>query len=261
MRLGALGAERSVSVTVAAQRSLAHGALAERLASFVHAHPQAKLVTRSETGERVVELLRAQEVDLGVFLALGPVKGFASEIIGKEELRLVAAPSHPLAQRRSVSPVLLSEFGFVGGIAESHFAQIIDIVMRRLGVRRHRVVAEAQIDELEKRRKLREYRLAEGTRRFHVWVKSTRLGLSGKLDLLIDSPEGLFPVDFKMTTGQPHRNHVMQLCGYARLLEDCYQGEVTKGFVYLIPQNDAVVFDLTEEQRGKQTNSSARFAE
>ena len=110
-------------------------------------------------------------------------------------------------------------------------------------------IAEAQIDELEKRRKLREYRLAEGTRRFHVWVKSTRLGLSGKLDLLIDSPEGLFPVDFKMTTGQPHRNHVMQLCGYARLLEDCYQREVTKGFVYLIPQNDAVVFDLTEERK------------
>lgn len=149
-RLGALGAERSVAVTVAAQRSLAHGALAERLASFVHAHPQAKLVTRSETGERVMELLRTQDVDLGVFLALGPMKGFASEVIGKEELRLVAAPSHPLAKRQSVSPVLLSEFGFVGGIAESHFAQIIDIVMRRLGVRRHLVVAEAQDAETVK---------------------------------------------------------------------------------------------------------------
>jgi hypothetical protein len=40
--------------------------------------------------------------------------------------------------------------------------------------------------------------LAEGTRKFHVWIISKRLGLSGKLDLLIDSPEGLFPVDFKM---------------------------------------------------------------
>ena len=110
-------------------------------------------------------------------------------------------------------------------------------------------IAEAQIDELEKRRKLRKYRLAEGTRKFHVWLTSKRLGLNGKLDLLIESPEGLFPVDFKMTTGTPHRNHVMQLCGYARLLEDCYQREVTKGFVYLIPKNDAVVFDLTEERK------------
>lgn len=110
-------------------------------------------------------------------------------------------------------------------------------------------IAEAQIDQLEKRRKLREYRLSEGTRKFHVRISSTRLGLSGKLDMLIDSPEGLFPVDFKMTTGMPHSNHIMQLCAYARLLEDCYAREVNKGFVYLIPKNDAVVFDLTEERK------------
>ena len=149
-RLDALGGEHSVSVTVAAQRSLAHGMLGERLASFVHAHPQAKLVTRSETGERVLDLLRAQDVDLGVFLALGPIKGLASEVFEKEDLCLVAAPSHTLASRRSVSPVLLSEFGFIGGIAESHFAQMIGVVMRRLGVRRHRVVAEAQDAETVK---------------------------------------------------------------------------------------------------------------
>lgn len=110
-------------------------------------------------------------------------------------------------------------------------------------------VAEAEIDKLEKRRKLREYRLADGERRFHVWLTSGRIGLSGKIDLLIDSPEGLFPVDFKLTTGRPHKNHVAQLCGYALLLEDCYDREVTKGFVYLIPTNDAVVFDLTPEQK------------
>lgn len=110
-------------------------------------------------------------------------------------------------------------------------------------------VAEAEIDKLEKRRKLREYRLADGERRFHVWLSARRIGLTGKLDLLIDSPEGLFPVDFKLTTGRPHKNHVAQLCGYALLLEDCFERDVTKGFVYLIPTNDAVVFDLTAERK------------
>jgi CRISPR-associated exonuclease Cas4 len=69
-------------------------------------------------------------------------------------------------------------------------------------------IEEAKIDRLEKRRKLREYRLVEGERRFHFWLTSERLALTGKLDLLIDSPEGLFPVDFKWTTGRPHRNHI-----------------------------------------------------
>ncbi len=108
-------------------------------------------------------------------------------------------------------------------------------------------IEEAEIDRLEQRRKLTGYRLAEGKRRFHFRLTSTRLGVTGKLDLLIDSPKGLFPVDFKWTTGKPHRNHIFQLCGYALLLEDHFDKPVTKGFVYLIPQSDAVVFDLTTE--------------
>ncbi|HWP56686.1 MAG TPA: CRISPR-associated protein Cas4 [Candidatus Acidoferrales bacterium] len=108
-------------------------------------------------------------------------------------------------------------------------------------------IEEAKIDELEKRRKLSKYKLAQGQRRFHFALSSERLGLSGKLDLLIDSPEGLFPVDFKWTTGRPHRNHIFQLCGYALLLEEQFQRPVTKGFVYLIPQNGAAIFDLTAE--------------
>ena len=54
-------------------------------------------------------------------------------------------------------------------------------------------------------------------------------------------------MDFKWTTGRPHRNHIFQLCGYALLLEDHFQQPVTKGFVYLIPVSDAVVFDLTPD--------------
>lgn len=121
-------------------------------------------------------------------------------------------------------------------------------------------IEEDRIDQLEKRRQLRAYRLNEGYRKFHVWITSERLGLSGKLDLLIDSPAGLFPVDFKFTTGRSFRNHVFQLCGYALLLEDRYQREVTKGFIYLIPQNTAEVIDLTTELKAeaKQTLATIR---
>jgi CRISPR-associated exonuclease Cas4 len=112
-------------------------------------------------------------------------------------------------------------------------------------------IEEDRIDKLEKRRKLAAYRLAEGKRQFHVWLTSERLGLSGKLDLLIESPDGLFPVDFKFTTADPHKNHVLQLCGYALLVEDCYQKPVNTGFVYLIPKDDAVVFDLTKELKAE----------
>ena len=125
-------------------------------------------------------------------------------------------------------------------------------------------IEEAEIDRLEKRRKLSGYRLVEGERRFHFRLSSERLGLSGKLDLLIDSPEGLFPVDFKWTTGRPHRNHIFKLCAYALLLEDYFLQPVTKGFVYLIPASDAVAFNLTpdlKEQTGKMLEEIRRMIE
>src|SRR5438105_10535076 len=85
---------------------------------------------------------------------------------------------------------------------------------------------EFRLDALEKRRTLRRYDLASGTRRFHVWLESKRLGLSGKLDLLITSSQGYYPVDFKYSKGRPHKNHAFQLAGYALLVEEAFQTQV-----------------------------------
>lgn len=105
-------------------------------------------------------------------------------------------------------------------------------------------IEEARIDKLENRRKLKEYGLSKGRRIFHKNISSSLLGLSGKLDLLIQTEEQYFPVDFKFTQGRPHKNHIYQLCGYALILDDLYKTEVKKGFVYLIPQEGAVAYDL-----------------
>src|SRR5215469_12082167 len=47
---------------------------------------------------------------------------------------------------------------------------------------------EVRLDSLESRRTLRRYQLGTGEKRFHVGLESARLGLIGKLDLLIVSP-------------------------------------------------------------------------
>lgn len=107
--------------------------------------------------------------------------------------------------------------------------------------------AEFRLDALEKRRSLRQYKLTEGERRFHVWLHSERLGLSGKMDMLVVSPQGYFPVDFKYTRGRPHRNHVSQLAGYAVLVEDLYDTHVETGFIYLAPVGELVAIRITEE--------------
>ena len=108
-------------------------------------------------------------------------------------------------------------------------------------------IAQEAIERLEARRKLVRYGFSSGTRRFNPWIVSRKWRLSGKLDLLIETDSELFPVDFKFTRGKPFKNHIYQLGGYAILLEDQYCKEVKKGFVYLIPEEDAVEFEIDQD--------------
>lgn len=115
----------------------------------------------------------------------------------------------------------------------------------------HGQSAEAHIDELERRRTLRRYALPDGHRHFHVWLTSEELGLSGKLDLLIESSSGWFPVDFKETIGPVRSNHLLQLCGYSLLVEEAHHCTVTEGFIYLIPGNRIGRVAITDQLRAE----------
>lgn len=108
-------------------------------------------------------------------------------------------------------------------------------------------VAQEEIEMLEGRRKLKQYGLEGGRRVFGPSLYSKGLGLSGRMDLLIETDATLYPVDFKFTRGRPHKNHLYQLGGYALLLEEDRGREVTTGFIYLIPQKDVEVFNLSDE--------------
>lgn len=106
-----------------------------------------------------------------------------------------------------------------------------------------------EIDRLEKRRKLSRYRLAEGERRFHVPLASSRLGLTGVLDLLLVSPAGCFPVEYKVTTEGPALNHKYQLVAYALLMEEAYGAVVRSGFLYLAPRRELIEVPVTDNAR------------
>ncbi|WP_447861811.1 CRISPR-associated protein Cas4 [Nitrospira calida] len=125
----------------------------------------------------------------------------------------------------------------------------------------HGKAAEIQLDQLERRRGVRRYGLLDGRRHFQVWLTSDTLGLSSKLDLLIESSSGWYPVDFKETTGPARSNHRLQLCGYAMLVEEAYQCSVARGFLYLIPGNRIEPVDLTGELRAETFASLDRIRE
>ena len=111
------------------------------------------------------------------------------------------------------------------------------------------LAAQEMIESLEMRRKLREYGLDTARRRFGLWLDNQELGLSGKIDLLLEAPEEIAVVDFKLTSGEPGQNHRLQLAGYSLLAESAYGRPARRAFLYRIPDSRIFVEPVTEELR------------
>ncbi len=109
--------------------------------------------------------------------------------------------------------------------------------------------AQELVESLEMRRGLKEYGLEGARRSFNVWLTNEQLGLSGKLDLLLETPEHVAVVDFKLTSGELGENHRMQLAGYSLLAEAACGVPARRGFVYRIPDNRIFAVEITERLR------------
>jgi CRISPR-associated exonuclease Cas4 len=118
---------------------------------------------------------------------------------------------------------------------------------------------QAVTEALERRRRLREYGLAVGERHFDVWLRSQELGLTGRLDLLIVTPEACLPVDFKDTEGGVRRNHRTQLAAYTLLVEEAFGKPVPAAFVYLVPKDQVVEVEVSQADRDEVVGTLARL--
>jgi len=117
------------------------------------------------------------------------------------------------------------------------------------------IAAQDRVEELEKRRSLRAYGIENGTRHFNVSVRSIVLGLSGQVDLVIETdvveekPQRLVAVDFKQSRKKPGRHFKLQLACYALLLEEQWHLPVDEGYIYLIPTKQSVRVPITTRLR------------
>jgi CRISPR-associated exonuclease Cas4 len=112
------------------------------------------------------------------------------------------------------------------------------------------LLAHTEVEGREKRRSLRSYGVTAGERTFNVPLYSAELGLSGELDMLIETETELIPVDYKQAK-QVGQHFKMQLLAYGRLLELTHPSHkpVQRGFLYLIPTRKAEEVRFTKPLR------------
>ena len=115
------------------------------------------------------------------------------------------------------------------------------------------IAAHTQTKRREKRRSLRTYGLQQGERQFNVPLFVPELSLSGELDMLIETPTELIPVDFKHSKKEGEHFR-LQLLAYGRMLEAISNPQVKtirRGFLYLIPNRQPVEIMFTPSLKRK----------
>lgn len=125
---------------------------------------------------------------------------------------------------------------------------------------RQGMLKEQRLQRLQKRRTLHAFGLRAGTVQCNVNLHSSRLELSGRLDLLIRVGPFCYPVEIKTTSGPVRLNHRLQLAGYALLLEDLYGYPVSHGYVLRLPADEAERIEIDEPMRAmtRQTIAAVR---
>ena len=111
--------------------------------------------------------------------------------------------------------------------------------------------AQDLIERLELRRGLGEYGMDSAQRRFGLWLSDEKLGLAGKVDLVLETDRSAAVVDFKLSSGDPGENHRFQLAGYSMLVEASLKKPAEVGFLYRIPDNRLFAFPIGDGLRQK----------
>lgn len=111
--------------------------------------------------------------------------------------------------------------------------------------------AHDQERQREERRSLALYGLEEGRRHFDVRLISDNLGLSGRVDVVIETAEEVIPVDYKASTRRPGAHVRLQLAAYGALCEEFFGKPARRGFLYLIPLRRAEAVALGPALRGR----------
>ncbi len=113
--------------------------------------------------------------------------------------------------------------------------------------------AHEKAEGRERRRTLAAYDLEEGKRRFDVWLKSPILGLTGKVDLVIevekDEQRELIPVEYKQTRKRIGKHIRLQLAAYGMMLEEMEDGQARRAFVYSLLKRRAEEIRLSDKLR------------
>ena len=86
-------------------------------------------------------------------------------------------------------------------------------------------------EKLWSRRNLSRFGLQKGIRRHNLFMKNSDIGIHGIADMIIETNEAVYAVEFKLSAQKKRRGDVLQLCAYSMLAENHFKKPAHTGFL------------------------------
>ena len=84
--------------------------------------------------EQVQNQVAEHSLDIGFIESDSQLPSLVSEVVCEDELLVVCAPSHPLAQQPSVGPALLTQHAYISREPGSGTREVTDVYLRKMGL-------------------------------------------------------------------------------------------------------------------------------
>lgn len=142
----------------------------------------------------------------------------------------------------------VKQFGYCQRIL--YFTYVLPVPRRVTAKMREGKMVHAEEELRAARRSLSRYGVPEDTERYdEVWVSSERLGLTGRLDMVLVLADEVIPVEYKNSRGTIQVSHRLQLAAAALLAEERWERPVRRGYVHFLPTRRCYDVAITEDLR------------
>ncbi len=134
MRLRELSGQVAGPLLIGASTTIADFLLPQVLGEFKSRHPGVAPRLFVANSEAVQARIAERTIDLGFIEGDSHLASLVTDVCCDDELRVVCAPSHPLAKLQAVPPKALSEHAYVSREPGSGTREVIDHYLQKAGV-------------------------------------------------------------------------------------------------------------------------------
>ena len=105
---------------------------------------------------------------------------------------------------------------------------------------------------LWERRNLSRFNLKQGNKHYNVAMSDKKLGIHGISDMIIETTDAVYPVEFKLSIESKKRGDILQLVAYAMLAQIHFQKSCNISFI--IGKDGSLCKVNVDESKMKQTD-------